>query len=108
MFGVKCELDYHDDYPALYNDPEFTNLVVDTIKEADTDAIKNVERCEQQSASEDFVYYAKTIPGTFIYAVAAPENDDIHPHHPPQFNINESSMLVSVEAVGLTVLNYLK
>ena len=59
MFGVKCELDYHDDYPALYNDPEFTKFVVDTIKEADTDAIKNVERCEPQPPSEDFAYYAK-------------------------------------------------
>ena len=90
------------------NSPEFTKFVVDTIKEADTDAIKNVERCEPQPPSEDFAYYAKTIPGTFIYAGAAPENGEIHPHHHPKFNISESSMRVSAEAVGLTVLNYLK
>ena len=108
MFGVTCELDYHDDYPALYNDPDFTKFVVDTIQEADTDAISSVERCEPQPPSEDFAYYAKTIPGTFIYAGAAPENGEIHPHHHPKFNISESSMRVSAEAVGLTVLNYLK
>src|SRR5699024_11050633 len=34
MFGVECELDYHDDYPALYNDPEFTQFVVDTLENA--------------------------------------------------------------------------
>ncbi len=40
MFGVTCELEYHDDYPALYNDQEFTRFVVDSIENAETDAIK--------------------------------------------------------------------
>lgn len=31
MFDVECELDYQDDYPALYNDPEFTQYVADTL-----------------------------------------------------------------------------
>ncbi|GGB76032.1 M20 family metallopeptidase [Staphylococcus nepalensis] len=108
MFGVECELDYHDDYPALYNDPEFTQFVVDTLENAETDAINNVERCEPQPPSEDFAYYAKAIPSTFIYAGASPENGDIHPHHHPKFNISEKAMRVSAEAVGIAVLNYLK
>lgn len=108
MFGVTCELEYHDDYPALYNDPEFTTFVVDSINNAETDAIKNVERCEAQPPSEDFAYYAKELPSVFIYAGAAPEDGKIYPHHHPKFNISESSMRVAAEAVGLTVLNYLK
>lgn len=108
MFGVTCELEYHDDYPALYNDPEFTEFVVDSINNAETDAIKKVERCEAQPPSEDFAYYAKELPSVFIYAGAAPEDGKIYPHHHPKFNISESSMRVAAEAVGLTVLNYLK
>ena len=68
MFGVTCELEYHDDYPALYNDPEFTTFVVESLNNAETDAIKNVERCEAQPPSEDFAYYAKELPSVFIYA----------------------------------------
>ncbi|MCG7339028.1 amidohydrolase [Staphylococcus sp. ACRSN] len=107
MFGVTCELEYHDDYPALYNDPEFTSFVVDTLTHAKTDAIKNIERCEAQPPSEDFAYYAKEVPSVFIYAGAAPEDSKAYPHHHPKFNISEASMRVAAEAVGLTVLKYL-
>src|SRR5699024_3714428 len=103
MFGVTSELDYNDDYLALDNDPEFTNFVVESIESANTDAIKNIERCEAQPPSEDFAYYAKEIPSSFIYAGAAPENGDIHPHHHPKFNISEKSLRVAAEAVGVTV-----
>ena len=37
MFDVECELDYQDDYPALYNDPEFTQYVADTLQSTDLD-----------------------------------------------------------------------
>ncbi len=32
MYGVTCTLEYNDDYPALYNDPEFTEYVAKTLK----------------------------------------------------------------------------
>ncbi|OEL04401.1 M20 family metallopeptidase [Staphylococcus casei] len=108
MFGVTCELDYQDDYPALYNDPQFTRFVVESLKNANTDALQSVEMCEAQPPSEDFAYYAKAIPSSFIYAGAAPENGDIYPHHHPKFNISEKSLRVAAEAVGISVLNYLK
>ncbi|MEB8127321.1 amidohydrolase [Staphylococcus succinus] len=108
MFGVTCELDYQDDYPALYNDPQLTRFVVESLKNTKTDALQNVEVCEAQPPSEDFAYYAKAIPSSFIYAGAAPENGDIYPHHHPKFNISEKSLRVAAEAVGISVLNYLK
>lgn len=108
MFGVTCELDYQDDYPALYNNPQFTQFVVESLKNANTDALQSVEMCEAQPPSEDFAYYAKAISSSFIYAGAAPENGDIHPHHHPKFNISEKSLRVAAEAVGISVLNYLK
>ncbi|MDI1800277.1 amidohydrolase, partial [Staphylococcus aureus] len=57
MYGVTCTLEYNDDYPALYNDPEFTEYVAKTLKEANLDF--GVEMCEPQPPSEDFAYYAK-------------------------------------------------
>ena len=32
LYGVTCTLEYNDDYPALYNDPEFTEYVAKTLK----------------------------------------------------------------------------
>lgn len=106
MFGVTCELEYNDDYPALYNDSEFTNYVAETLKSADLDF--EIEPCEAQPPSEDFAYYAKERPSAFIYAGAMPEEGEVYPHHHPKFDISEKSLLVSAKAVGTVVLDYLK
>ncbi|UBH22059.1 amidohydrolase [Macrococcus armenti] len=106
MYGVTCELEYNDDYPALYNDPEFTNYVAQTLKDASLDF--EVDMCEPQPPSEDFAYYAKERPSAFIYTGAAPENGEIYPHHHTKFNISEKSLLISAQAVGTVVLDYLK
>lgn len=106
-FGVTCDFEFNKDYPALYNNPEFTSYVADTIKNAGDNDIKGVEECEPQPPSEDFAFYAVELPSTFIYSGAAPEDGEIYPHHHPKFNISESSMLVAAEAVGTVVLYYL-
>lgn len=105
MFGVTCELDYNDDYPALYNNPEFTEYVAKTIKEQSD---VPVEKSEPQPPSEDFAYYAKERPSAFIYSGAMPEEGEVYPHHHPKFNISEKSMLIAAKAVGTVVLDYLK
>jgi len=105
--GVTCDFEFNKDYPALYNNPEFTSYVADTIKNAGDNDIKGVEECEPQPPSEDFAFYAVELPSTFIYSGAAPEDGEIYPHHHPKFNISESSMLVAAEAVGTVVLDYL-
>ena len=106
-FGVTCDFEFNKDYPALYNDPEFTSYVADTINNAEDNDIKGVEECEPHPPSEDFAFYAVELPSTFIYSGAAPEDGEIYPHHHPKFNISESSMLVAAEAVGTVVLDYL-
>lgn len=106
MYGVTCELEYQDDYPALYNDPEFTEYVAKTLKNADLDF--DVALCEPQPPSEDFAYYAQERPSAFIYVGAAPEEGEMYPHHHPKFNISEKALLTSAQAVGTVVLDYLK
>lgn len=106
MFGVTCDLKYNDDYPALYNDPAFTQYVADTLTK--TDLGFGVEMCEAQPPSEDFAYYAKERPSAFIYTGAMPEDGEVYPHHHPKFNISEKSLLISAKAVGTVVLDYLK
>lgn len=108
MFGVICDFEFKKDYPALYNDPEFTSYVATTLKNAKLDDIKAIDICEPQPPSEDFAFYALERPSTFIYSGAASEDGPMYPHHHPKFNINETSMLVVAEAVGTIVLDYLK
>ena len=106
-FGVNCEFTFSKDYPALYNDPDFTEYVAETIKQAKLADVKGVEICEPQPPSEDFAFYAKTLPSTLYILEQNLERVKAYPHHHPKFTIDESSMLVAAEAVGAVVLNYL-
>lgn len=58
-FGVNCEFTFSKDYPALYNDPDFTEYVAETIKQAKLADVKGVEICEPQPPSEDFAFMLK-------------------------------------------------
>ena len=71
-FGVNCEFTFSKDYPALYNDLDFTEYVAETINQAKLADVKGIEVCEPQPPSEDFAFYAKTLPSTFIYSGAKP------------------------------------
>lgn len=106
-FGVKCVLDYTTDYPVLYNDPAFTRQVADILKNTKMDRVDGIEISPQQPPSEDFSYYAKEVPSTFLYVGAQVEGKQPYPHHHPKFDINEKSLLICSEVMGSIVVDYL-
>ncbi|MBM6615154.1 amidohydrolase [Desemzia sp. RIT804] len=108
MFGVTYDLDYKNDYPVLYNDPEVTEFGVNVLKNTDIAELDGVEMCEPQPPSEDFAYYAKERPSMFFYVGATPENGKAYPHHNPKFDIDEKSLMISAKAMGSIVVDYLK
>lgn len=108
MFDVTYDLDYKNDYPVLYNDPEVTEFGVNVLKNTTITELKGVEMCEPQPPSEDFAYYAKERPSMFFYVGAAPENGKAYPHHNPKFDIDEKSLMISAKAMGAIVVDYLK
>lgn len=107
MYGVTYDLDYKDDYPVLYNDPEITEFGADVLKNTEIPGVNEVLITEPLPPSEDFAYYAKERPSMFFYVGAAPENGEIYPHHNPKFDINEDSLMISAKAMGSIVLGYL-
>lgn len=107
MFGVTYELDYKNDYPVLYNDPELTAFGAEVLKNSNIEEVTSVEMCEPQPPSEDFAYYAKERPSMFFYVGATPEDGKAYPHHNPRFDINEKSLIISAKAMGSIVVDYL-
>ncbi len=105
-FGVTNILEYKDDYPTLYNDPQLTRKFTKAIKDADLDIVTSVEKCNPQPPSEDFAYYTKELPSSFIYIGAAPEGK-VYPHHHPKFEINEASLLIAAQSIGSAAIDYL-
>jgi amidohydrolase len=105
-YGVKANLDYHNDYPVLYNDPEVTEHVRQALEQASIPEVEAVLETPPQPPSEDFAYYLERVPGCFFYVGAAPESGEAYPHHHPKFDINERSLIISAKAMAAVVASY--
>ena len=105
-FHVTCDLDYKNDYPVLYNDPEVTEKVRQSLEHAQITEVEAVLETPPQPPSEDFAYYLKQVPGCFFYVGAAPETGEAYPHHHPKFNIDEKSLIISAKSMAAAVLSY--
>lgn len=109
LFGVTCELTYTPDYPPLYNDPQLTEFVAETLKNADDPAIKTVKEFPKMAPSEDFVYYLRKIPGSYFFIGCTPKGvKEPYFNHHPKFDIDEDAILVAAKAVGHVTCSYLE
>ncbi|WP_085507400.1 amidohydrolase [Thalassobacillus devorans] len=107
-FGVICELTYEPDYPPLYNDPEMTAFVADTLKNIDDVDIKEIKEFPRLSPSEDFAFYLEKIPGSYFFIGCTPKGvEEPYFNHHPKFEIDEDCLLVAAKSVGAVVFNFL-
>ncbi|WP_077325099.1 amidohydrolase [Virgibacillus siamensis] len=108
LFGVTCELTYTSDYPPLYNDPELTTLVANTLNNIQDQDIKEVKEFPKLSPSDDFAYYLEKIPGSYFYIGCTPKGvKDPYFNHHPKFDIDEDAILVAAKSVGHVACRYL-
>jgi len=108
LFGVNCELTYTPDYPPLYNDPEVTEFVADTLNSIKDKDIEEVKEFPKLAPSDDFAHYLEKIPGTYFYIGCTPKDvEDPYFNHHPKFDIDEDAILVAAKSVGQVVCAYL-
>ncbi len=108
LFGVTCELTYTPDYPPLYNDPELTVFVAETLNKVNDKDITEVKEFPKLSPSEDFAYYLEKIPGSYFYIGCTPKGvEEPYFNHHPKFDIDEDAILVAAKSVGHVVCSYL-
>lgn len=106
-FDVQCELTYVPDYPPLYNDPELTGFVKNSLESMNDKDIKNVLEFPVFSASEDFSYYAEKIPGCFFYIGCKPKGvEKAYFNHHPKFDIDEDALLIASKSVAQVVCDF--
>lgn len=106
-FGVTAKLDYDDNYPVLYNDPDFSQYVVKVLKDAKIPEVNQVTDFGPQDPSEDFAYFAPKKPSIFFYVGCMTDDGANHPHHSPDFMMNEKCLLIAAKAAGTVTLDYL-
>ncbi|MEY8756053.1 amidohydrolase [Peribacillus frigoritolerans] len=106
-FDVQCELTYVPDYPPLYNDPELTEFVKNSLESMNDKEIKKVVEFPVFSGSEDFSYYAEKIPGCFFYIGCKPKGvEKAYFNHHPKFDIDEDALLIASKSVAQVVCRF--
>lgn len=107
-YGMDAEVEYDFKYPAVINDEEFTEYVVDCAKEVLGE--ERVEYLKEPSfGGEDMAYFLREAKGTF-FALSNPkvhEGGKIYPHHSPKFDLDESKLYMGTAIFVKVAMDYL-
>lgn len=102
--GVKIDLRIEKGYPALYNHPEFTSTVKDSMIEYLGQ--ENVIRLDQRMTAEDFSYYSQLVPACFYrLGTASIDGSKSNAVHTSQFDIDESALEIGMGMMSWLVLD---
>lgn len=103
---AKHSFSFHEGYPPVINDKEFTGFFADIAK--GIIGPENVKVLEFPTmGSEDMSFFLQEVPGTFFFIGAGnPEKGIIHPHHHPRFDFDEDVLWQGVALLAQTAWNY--
>ena len=107
--GAKATVTIVRGNPVTYNDPALTEQMLPTLKRVA--GADKVILTDAVTGAEDFSYYAREVPGLFVFVGGMDPTkspDDVAPHHTPDFYIDESGLRTGVEAYVNVALDYLR
>src|SRR5699024_5707100 len=105
-FNVHADLEISNGYPAMKNDHDLLDYVVDNVRD-DAFYVKDVEEVGPAMGGEDFSYFIQEKPGCYFYTgVRNADKNAATPHHHPLFDIDEEGMKTGVETLLKAVVNF--
>lgn len=93
LHGCGAEVAYGQHYPLNRNDPELYQQLLPAIEE--TVGESRIVESHAKTASEDFSYFSKEVPGLYIQYGSAPQSkplSDSKPTHHPGFQVDEGAL----------------
>ena len=106
--GAVAEVDITRGVPVTYNDPELTGLMLPTLMR--TAGEDHVLLRKATTGAEDFSFFAKEVPGLFLFLGGMPKGKDpaeAGPHHTPDFYVDDSGMELGVRLLCNLTLDYM-
>jgi len=107
--GASVEVDITRQYPATVNDTDLSAQMLPTLQRVSGD--QPVITPDLVTGAEDFAFYAKEIPGMFVYlGAAAPGADatELPSNHSPLFSVHEPNMKLGVKTFVHLAADYLQ
>src|SRR4051812_435813 len=105
--GAKAKVSITKIYATTVNDEALTTRMAPVLKRA---ADGKVARAPLAGASEDFSFYAKEVPGLFVFLGVTPPDQDpakAAPNHSPRFFVDESALVVGTRTMASLAVNFL-
>jgi amidohydrolase len=107
--GATAEVEIFKYVPVTYNDPKLTDEMLPILVE--TLGRDNIILSRAVTGAEDFSFFAKEVPGLFLFVGGMTPGQDpatAAPHHTPDFIIDEAGMIHGVKLYCNLALDYLK
>jgi amidohydrolase len=105
--GAKAEVRITPMYATTVNDPALASQMATALKRA---ADGKVAESPLAGASEDFSFYALTVPGLYVFLGVTPNDQDpvqAAPNHNPKFFVDEQALVVGVRTMATLAADFL-
>jgi amidohydrolase len=105
--GASAQVEIIENYAPTVNDPALVEKMLPTLRRASGD---RVVESPLVTVSEDFSYFAREVPGMYIFLGVAPEG--VEPakapsNHSPQFMLDDKALAVGIKALSALAVDYL-
>lgn len=102
--GATAKVKIHSGYDVTINNEKLVEQLLPSIKQA---AEGNMARGHKIGGSEDFSYYAKEVPGLFLFLGVTPKKkvENAPSNHSGLFYVDESALKVGVRTMSLLTLD---
>ncbi len=105
-FGGTATIEFQNTAAVTYNDPSLVEEMLPTLKAQAGE--EHVVIMKASTGGEDFSFFQEVVPGFYFFLGGmTPGNTEAFPHHTPDFQIDESGMLLGVKALTNMAIDYL-
>jgi amidohydrolase len=107
-YGGEATIAFRNQTSITYNDPDLTDQMLPSLQKVAGN--QNVQLVKATTGGEDFSYFQEVVPGLYFFLGGMNPNETskgAFPHHTPDFKIDESGMLLGVQAMTQLTLDYL-
>ncbi|QEL14063.1 amidohydrolase [Limnoglobus roseus] len=105
--GAKAKVAISPMYDVTVNDAALVERMAPVLKRA---ADGKVAKAPLAGASEDFSFYAKEVPGLYVFLGVTPDGQDpatAAPNHNPNFFVDETALVVGTRTMSSLAVNFL-
>lgn len=105
-YGGAATIEFQNNTAITYNDEKLTEAMLPTLKNVAGEA--QVKLVKATTGGEDFSFFQEKVPGLYFFLGGmTPGNKESFPHHTPDFQIDDSGLLLGVKALTELSLDFL-